>query len=60
MKGIPSYTFENNYYFVSGDNRYSSVDSRYFGYIPENHIIGKVDLLLYGEGKGRFITSLYH
>jgi signal peptidase I len=54
----PTYTFENNYYFVAGDNRYSSVDSRYFGFIPENHIIGKADVLLYGEGKGRFLISL--
>jgi len=36
------YTFKNSYYFMLGDNRHSSVDSRVFGFIPENNICGKV------------------
>ncbi len=36
-----SYTFEQDYYWMMGDNRHSSSDSRYWGYVPENHIIGK-------------------
>ncbi|MGL5888362.1 MAG: signal peptidase I [Bacteroidia bacterium] len=57
-KYSPNYTFSNNYYFVAGDNRYSSTDSREFGYVPENHIIGKVDVLIYSKSEERFITSI--
>ncbi len=36
-----SYTFKQNYYWMMGDNRNNSLDARYFGYTPENHIVGK-------------------
>ncbi len=41
------YTFKNNYYFMLGDNFYNSHDSRYWGFLPETHIIGKAVFVLY-------------
>ncbi|SDS43738.1 signal peptidase I [Gillisia sp. Hel1_33_143] len=43
LNGTPtnSYTFQQDYYWMMGDNRHNSLDSRYFGYVPFNHVVGK-------------------
>ncbi|GAA4409077.1 hypothetical protein GCM10023187_31810 [Nibrella viscosa] len=38
---ITTYTFKQDYYFMMGDNRHNSEDSRYWGFVPEDHVVGK-------------------
>ena len=46
-----SYTFKMDYYWMQGDNRHNSADSRYWGFVPEDHIVGKPIMIWMSRNK---------
>lgn len=54
---VEGYTFQMNYYFMMGDNRHNSLDSRFWGFVPDDHIEGRASFIWLSITQGKNIFS---
>lgn len=58
-EAVTTYTFKMDYYFMMGDNRHNSSDSRFWGFVPEDHIVGKATSILLSVNKAPNVKNKY-
>ncbi|HKI79897.1 MAG TPA: signal peptidase I, partial [Ignavibacteriaceae bacterium] len=58
-KPVTSYTFKRSYYFMMGDNRDDSLDSRFWGFVPDDNIVGQAFIVLFSWDRDIPFSDLF-